>query len=309
MKKWLLLIILASITRWVSAQDEAIFMHYIVSPILINPSAAGFNEGMTAQLNARAQWTGFEDSPKTYGALINTPIGRTFGLGVGVLSESAAQLNRMRVQLNYGFRFRIKENFKLGVGFSTEFQRMVVDNGITGNNFFQAGDRLLDDFLNGRGVFDATVGVYGTYLDNTFAGLTFNNLVRNRLDEIAGEDANSSVFQYYSFNVGHRFDLADLNVTLEPSLLLRQIKDVPFQMDINLKAGFLDDQLIAGVSYRSLGALGILLGTKVSGFNLYYSYDVSFQRFQRYNTGSHELTLAFTIKKKEKDIETGTGNQ
>lgn len=305
MKKLILLISLALAGHWMVAQDEAIFMHYTVSPILINPAAAGFQESLQLQVNARAQWTGFEDSPKTYGALLNTPIGRTFGLGLGVLSEKAAQMDRMRLQLNYAFRFRIKERLKIGAGFSTEYQRMVVNNDVTTSNFFQDGDNILDDFLNGRGVFDATVGLYGTLGDDvqyTFAGLTFNNLVRNRLDDIAANDQNGSVLQYYTFNIGHRFPLEGLSVSLEPSLLLRQIRDVPFQMDINLKAGFMDDQLITGLSYRSLGALGILLGTRISAFSLYYSYDVSFQRFQRYNTGSHELTLAFAFQKKEKPI-------
>jgi len=304
MKKIFLLIALALTCKWAAAQDEAIFMHYLVSPILINPAAAGFQEGLQLQANARAQWTGFEDSPKTYGALANSPIGKTFGLGVGVLSEQAAQLNRMRVQLNTAFRFRIRENIKLGIGFGTEYQRMVVSNDVSNNNFFQGGDDLLDDFLNGKGVFDATIGIYGAYLERTYVGLTFNNLVRNRLDDIANSNNNDngSFLKYYTFNVGHRFDLADLNVNLEPSILFRQIKDVPFQMDVNLKAGFMQDQLIAGLSYRSIGALGILLGTKISTFNLYYSYDVSFQRFQRFNTGSHELSLSFTLKPKEKAI-------
>lgn len=73
-------------------------------------------------------------------------------------------------------------------------------------------------------------------------------------------------------------------------------------MDFNLKASFLKDQLIAGVSYRSLSAMGILLGTKLSAFRLYYSYDLSFQHFQKFNTGSHEVTVAFKFEKKEKTL-------
>ena len=100
------------------------------------------------------------------------------------------------------------------------------------------------------------------------------------------------------FHLGHRFEIPDLNFSLTPSVLIRQIKDTPNQIDLNVKAGFLDDQLIAGLSYRDLRALGILLGTKLSNFYLYYSYDLSFQNFQQYNSGSHEVTLAFTFKRK-----------
>ena len=88
-------------------------------------------------------------------------------------------------------------------------------------------------------------------------------------------------------------------MTLEPSLVIRQVLMGPESMvDINLKAGFLDEQLIAGLSYRGgvANALAILLGTRLSGFNLYYSYDISFNRFQDYSVGSHEVTVAFSFE-------------
>jgi type IX secretion system PorP/SprF family membrane protein len=299
MKKILLLISTIFVVQFLQAQDEAVFNHYLISPILINPSAAGFQEDPQIQLNFRGQWSGFEDAPQTYMALFNTPVGSTFGFGGGVLNETAAQINRLRVQLNFAFRFNIGEHVKLATGFSTEFQRMAISNDILDNNFFQFGDELLDEFMNGRDVFDASLGFYGTIKERTFVGLTFANLVRARLDNIV-DDNQESFFSYYTLHAGHEFDIIDLNFSLEPSILIRQVRDVPFQMDFNLKAAFMDKQLITGLSYRSLGALGVLLGTRLNNLHLYYSYDVSFQRFQRYNMGSHEVTLAFTFKKKDR---------
>jgi type IX secretion system PorP/SprF family membrane protein len=300
MKKLLLLIASVVSFQFLSAQDEAIFTHYHITPILINPSTAGFSDQHQLQLNARAQWTGFTDAPKTYQAIYNGPIGNTFGFGIGVLNESAAQLNRTRVQLNYAFRFNIKEDWRLTTGFSTEFQRLSVSNDVANSNFFQAGDQLLEDFMDGRVVFDATAGIYGTFRDKTYAGLAFSNLVRSRLDDIVGSGDQQSFFQYYLFHLGHEFEVEDLNFNIEPSIMIRQIRNAPFQVDFNVKAGFLQDQLIAGLSYRSIGALGVLLGTKLSGFNLYYSYDVSFQRFQKFSMGSHEFSIAFGFKKKDR---------
>jgi type IX secretion system PorP/SprF family membrane protein len=299
MKQFLLTIsCLAFVFLTARAQDEAIFSHYHLTPILLNPAAAGFSDNYQLQFNARAQWTGFDDAPTTMAARYNGPIGKTFGLGVGVMSEKAAQLNRLKLHLDYAFRFQIQEDWKLSFGFFTEFQRMQIDNDITTSSFYDPSDNLLEDLLNGKGEFDAAVGAFGTYRDNTYAGLTFNNLVSSRLSDIAGGVDNETFFSYYSFLFGHRFELVGPKISLEPSVMMRNIRNAPFQMDVNLKAGFLDDQLIAGVSYRSLGALGILLGTRLTNFNLYYSYDVSFQRFQKYNTGSHEVTIALSIPSK-----------
>jgi len=299
MKKLFLLIILAASFSAVSAQEEAIFTHYHISPLLINAGAAGFNESYDLQAHARIAWTGFPDAPKNYGALFNGPLGKTFGIGLGIFSEQAAQLNRLKVQLNYAFRFNVSENFKLSAGFSTEFQQMQLNNSVMNSDFFQAGDQLLEEILDGKGVFDASIGVYGTFMENTYGGLSFNNLVRSRLDDIVSTEEKESFFSYYTFLLGHKFEVYDLGITFEPSLMVRNLRDTPQQFDINLKAGFLDEQLIAGLSYRSLGAAGLLLGTKLPSFHLYYSYDISFQRFQKFSTGTHEVTLALSFKKKD----------
>lgn len=84
MKKIFLLLLIISTVYIVNAQDEAIFTHYNITPILINPAAAGIFEEHQFQLTARAQWTGFDDAPVTLGAHYNGPLGNTVGLGIGI---------------------------------------------------------------------------------------------------------------------------------------------------------------------------------------------------------------------------------
>lgn len=284
----------------VQAQDEAIFGHYNVTPVLINPSAAGFNNTYQLQLNARAQWAGFADAPTTYAAQYNGPLGDNFGLGVGVLSESAAQMQRLRAHLNYAFRFDVGDDIKLAAGFQTEYQEVSLDNSVMSSNLVDLNDELVQDFMNGQGVFDAALGLYSSFGENTQVGLSFTNLVRSRVS-----DDDESILKYYTFFASHRMEVEDMNFAFEPSVMLRNVRDVPSQIDINLMARFMEDQLTTGLSYRSLGALGILLGTKLSmnqyaGIQIYYSYDVFFQEFQSYNNGSHEISLIMGFERKPK---------
>jgi len=295
MKKLILLISLFSFCQWLSAQDEAIFSHYNITPVLINPSVAGFDDAHQLQLNARASWSGFADAPQTYAAQYNGPLGDNFGIGVGVLSESAAQIQRLRAHLNYAFRFDINDKIKLAAGFSTEYQQVQLDNGVADNNFFELGDEVIDNFMDGEGVFDATVGLYSSFSENTRVGLSFTNLVRSRLSSSA--EQNESILKYYIFFASHKMDVEDLNFSVEPSIMVRNTKDVPSQIDFNIKAGFLDDALIAGLSYRSSNTVAILLGTKLPKFQLLYSYDVFFDEFQRYNDGSHEVSVLVSFER------------
>jgi type IX secretion system PorP/SprF family membrane protein len=295
MKKILLLISLGlvAISALQAQRREAIFNHYYITPVLVNPAAAGFSERHQLQFNARAQWTGFADAPKTLGAMYNGPIGKTFGVGVGLFADRAANVADIRAILNYAFRFGLGENIKVSAGFSTEFIQETLDNSVRNSNFLDV-DPLVDQAIEGRRTIDAAVAVFSRIHDNTFVGLTFGNLVGGRLDNLAGSET-TNFFQHYSFLLGHRFDLSDLNFTLEPSMMVRQVKDTPFQVDFNVRAGFLEDKLISGLSYRTLGVLSVLLGTTVSNFQLFYSYDASFQNVQSYHDGTHEVTVALSF--------------
>lgn len=302
MKNFLLLIALFCSISFAQAQYEAVFGHYVINPILINPSVAGFNSTQNIQMNVRNQWTGFPNSPKTYAVSYNGPIGKTLGIGVGVLSETIAQLTRVRFQLNYAFRYNIK-GVDFAAGFSTEFLSQRIPNSVMDNRLYQPGDFVIEDAVEGTRFFDASLGAYGKFPNGSFLGMTFTNLVAARLDDIGGTTSEGgSFFQYVILNAGHEFDLDDYNFKLEPSMMLSKIRNVPFRVDFNVIAKFLDDALNAGLSYKagSGGALGILLGTKVSAIRVFYSYDVFFGKFQSFNGGTHELTVGFNFEKRKK---------
>jgi type IX secretion system PorP/SprF family membrane protein len=297
MKNLFTIALLAFCVQWATAQDEAVFTHYHINPILINPAHAGFADVHHIQMNLRNQWSGFPGAPSTYMVNYNGPIGKTLGVGLNVLSEEIAQISRVKFGLNYAFRFKA-DDFNFALGFSTEFQSFQIANSVLDqpNPIFEPGDPIIMDGVDGRRTFDATLGFFGTYKENTFFGLSFPKLVSARIGDDADENgSNGSVFQSYIFQLGNHFDFEGNDISLTPSILVRKIQNIPFQVDLNLVAGFVDDKIQTGLAYRSGvgGAVGLLLGTKLPPFSAYYSYDVSFQGFQQYNNGSHELTVAF----------------
>jgi len=302
MKKLILFIGCFSILHFAKAQEQAaVFNHYIISPILITPAVAGFSETHQIQVNIHSQFTGFSGAPKTYEVSYNGPIGKTLGIGLGVLSEDIGNTSRLRFQLNYAFRYQFN-NVKIGAGFSTEFHTFKVDNSVRQNPFYQPGDLILDEAIGGNKIFDAALGFWATFNDQTFVGLSFQNLIVAKIGEIESGDPQGSFFKYVIFNLGHEFEVQQFSFKLEPSLMLRRIRNTPFQADFNVKASFLDEKLITAVTYHVVndGAVGLLLGTKIQTFRIYYSYDVSFGDFQQYNSGSHEVTVVFDFAKGKK---------
>jgi len=218
MKKILLLILSLPVFHFLQAQDEAIFTNYHITPVLINPAAAGFEDYYQLQFNARAQWTGFPDAPQTFAAQINGPVANAFGAGLGVSTETAAQMTRLKGQLNWAFKFDAGENFRMAAGFSASYQQIMLDNSVLNSPFIQPGDNIVDENLDGVRDFDASVGIYGKVRESTRMGLAFTNLIQSRLDEMADE-TNQTGLQYYTFFFGHEFDILDLNFKLEPSIM------------------------------------------------------------------------------------------
>lgn len=296
MKKIILFVIsLSFISLTAFAQEQSAFTHYHINPALINPAAAGLSGNHQVFLHARNQWSGFPGAPKTYALSYDGPFGKTFGLGATIYSENISHISQFRAAINYAFRYEL-DKLKIGFGFSTEFSQMKLDNGVLTDDDYAGDPNIAIDGVN---QFDASLGFYGMYNEQTFFGIAFPNIIMARLDGSTAS-SNDEPEGYYLFNLGHRFKSEEYGFTLEPSILLRRSRNVPFQADINLKGYFLEDKLIGGLSYRggSRGALGILVGSKFTNFTFHYGFDVSFQKFQQYSSGAHEITLSFTIPKR-----------
>ena len=311
MKKIFLLLIALSFGIFVNAQDEATYAHYFIAPIIVNPAYAGFDGESQIVFNARAQWTGFPDAPQTLGAHFNTNIGKVFGIGIGLMSETAARMTNVGARINYGFRIPLsgQNDNTLSIGFSTEFQQQSLGSNTLLESFYELGDNIIESAVDGKNFFDASFGAFGRFYfnnnDHFYAGLALTNLVKARLDDIVTEGDQSSFLDYYMLMAGYRFSPGGNGNTfyLEPSMMLRQVKGAPFQADFNLTAGFGGDVLVAGVSYRSIKSIGVTLGTdfgnannnnsKNSGLRFFYTFDLSTQEFQQFTSGSHEITLAF----------------
>ncbi len=291
-------------------QDETIFKHYYLNHSLVNPAASGAEGSHVLTLNMRNQYAGFPGAPQTYVVGYQGPIGKTFGLGINVLSENVASLSRYRLQLAYVFRYST-DNVKMNIGFSTEFHQMRILQGAGNDPLFDTGDILLEDAVDGLKLFDATLGLYGIFKEKTFFSLSIPNLIRARLDNVSPNSQKSAGFlQYYMLMGGHRFDVNNSSVTIEPSMMITKVVDVPVIIDANIKATFLDEKLAAGVTFRTgpSTSIGFMLGTKINIMKVYYSYDSHMGQFATYNEGSHEVTVGFVfgskrvvpVKKKEK---------
>jgi len=288
------------------AQEQAVYQQYTVFPVLVNPGYTGFDDKHELVGNARTSWAGFPGRPTSYTLMYSAPVGDKLALGGGMFTEKVGDMNTLRLQLNYAFRFRLQKA-KIGIGLSTEFLSKNIDRSLLQpSGLVDPGDDVLQSRTDGQRIFDASLGIHMLYDEHLILSLAMPNTVRARLDDAAVNDPGATeedagLFKHYILNLGYIVDLEAQNFKLIPSIALRNVRDVPYQIDLNLQARFLEDKLIAGMTYRpnSNGSMAFMLGTKYKQLQLLYTYDLAFSNFQSYNSGSHELGIAFSFDRKK----------
>lgn len=284
------------LVQTVNAQEPGYFNHQFLQPVLINPGATGFHGGHEVMAGYKHKWSDFPDAPRTFTALYHGAFAEKVGLGIQLLSDNIGVSQLFHGQLNYAYRFTLN-NAVIGVGLSTGIQNFKITDP-QDLPLYDPTDPLGNEAIDGYLIFDGSAGIYGEIDEKLIFGISFPNVVKQRISEIAGDvhldDLNSFP---YAVLLGYRYNVKNYNFLVEPSILVKDLRYSPFLVDINLKFSFLDEQLVGGLGY-TLGdnsRAGLLLGTRLDNLRFFYSYDVSLGDFQEHNNGSHELTLVYKI--------------
>ncbi len=310
MKKSLLIILLATafIVK-VSAQDEAVFGHYLINPVLINPAFSGASGKYQLFGHLRNQWTGFPGQPTTYALSANAPLAQNVGLGALLLNEKFGLLNRTRAQLSYAYHYdNAKKGFKAGFGFSTEFHSTRLDGAVSQDPFFEAGDRVVEANMKNVSYFDATAGGYAIINEKATLSLALPNLIRARLGVVSNDSVTKekSFLKQFIFSGGYKIVMD--RMSFEPSLVARKVYQSPFEVDLNMVARFFDDKFLLGVSMRpgNSGNIGLMVGTKQDFFQIYYAYNSSLAEVKTYSRQAHEITLGLEFNRKQAQSQSPT---
>ncbi|MCO5276408.1 MAG: PorP/SprF family type IX secretion system membrane protein [Saprospiraceae bacterium] len=310
MQKILLLFILVCGSVWtINAQEQGIYRHYSIYPTLINPGATGINEGQHEFLgNMINTWSGAPGTPIGYTFGYSGSFGQNVGLGLQLMNESHAAINRFKAAINYAYKVKFDDAF-FSVGVSTEFQQKKLKSSVLDDPSIDPTDPYLQAANEGIKYFDFGLGIHARINEKFNFGIALPNMVHTFIDKpsILSNEETKFLGNFVGY-VSNRFDIADFDFDLEPGVAIRKVSEgdgkAPLLGDVNLTGYFLDNKLIGGVSYH-FGAEqsggGILLGILLNKVGIYYSFDIYTGDYQPYNNGKHEVTVGFTLNKKPAD--------
>lgn len=278
--------------------ERSVFTQYHLTPFLLHPGATGQNDYSQVIGIYRNTWATFPGSPRTFAFGYDGAIGNRIGLGIIGMSDSYAAFGTSKGIVNLSYTIDSPKN-KLGFGISGEYVQHRLNSNELLNSLVDRSDQEIVERLDGYSYLDASIGIYGLYDGKISYGLTLPSIISQKLS--GDGDSQDSEIGFIA-SVGYRLDIPDKDITFEPSVYAKKLLFVPFHVDINLKADFLNEQLTAGLS-GSVGGekrIGFLIGTQVSNFGFHYSYNLSLHEFQQYNNGSHELSLKLRLQPYQK---------
>ncbi len=296
----------------VKGQQLPIFSQYMMNGFILNPAMAGYDGYTSVNTTARQQWLGFGDAPQTVSATYQTRLlqkshkivghpvrkknklrpstkGRV-GLGGYLINDRNGSVSRTGVQLSYAYHI-VMNNHQLSFGLAGKFLQFRIAEDLE----FGSGGT---DLIQASGIRD--VGYtpdadFGIYWTNTvyFIGASVNNLFQSAIKIGSAGNTDYKILRHYWIVGGYRFQ-PGYNLEIEPNVLLKTTEQFIPQADLGVKFYYQEDYW-AGLAFRTDGSIVSMLGMRTNGLYIGYAFDFSLSSIQRFNYGTHEISLSYKM--------------
>jgi type IX secretion system PorP/SprF family membrane protein len=291
MKKLILIIILFHCLRGFAQQDP-LFSQYMFNKLALNPGYAGSREVFSADMAYRYQWVGMDGAPKTTYLSIHAPVRNDhFGLGAYIYSDQIGPVVDQGALATYAYRINLRKG-KLAFG---------IQGGVKYYNInwelitVEDPDFVFQGEQKNKFTPDANFGIY-YYSNRVYLGVSSKQLLQNEYGMVTvnGKQTYSKLLRHFYGMAGIAVPVTD-KVIFRPSVLIKYVKDAPWQMDLN--ASFLFNDLFwLGMTYRTNGDVVFMTEFNFgSKYRIGYSYDVNVKDMVHSNSGSHEIRLGIDL--------------
>ncbi|MDR1343141.1 MAG: type IX secretion system membrane protein PorP/SprF [Prevotellaceae bacterium] len=304
-----MLLLLAPCAR---AQQEVQLSQYMFNGLTLNPALAGSYEALNAQALYRMQWVGFDGAPRSEVASVDGLItqSNSMGWGLSLVGEQVGLMKTMGAYASYSYRVRLNQlddRLSLGLSLGAMQERF---GGVAAGGYSNNGLPLYDDADDvlapeTRWRPDFRVGAYYNYGKIAYAGLSASNL--GSFISLQPDSLHLNNPHIY-LNGGYHHYFTD-EWKLSPSLLARYTLNENPVVDGNVAVSY-NDKAWIGVGVRMVlplngqqsnlnNALAIMAEVWVTqSLRLGYCYDYAMSRLSGVQSGSHEVSVGFTLARK-----------
>jgi len=323
------LVLLITCVQLTEAQQRPEYTQYVFNNFLLNPALSGIENYTDVKAGYRSQWTGLQGAPVTSYLTVNAPLGNNFingdasampaaggvdpssrlytqyyqaaephhGIGFTLVTDKAGPITATNIDATYAYHIGLTSTLNLALGVAAGVSRTSLNTSEV--TLFTPDDPAIDDGTAGIWAPDLGLGIWA-YSSDYYFGASVQQLLPQKLyiTSKTAVDQSKSVPQYF-FTAGYKLFLSD-DLTLMPSVLVKEINPVPLTYDINMKISFRDVFWIGG-SYRHDDSFGVLAGFNINSLiNVGYSYDITTSALNTVSNGTHEIVLGILLNNRNK---------
>lgn len=273
------------------AQQDPQYTQYMYNHSNINPAYAGSREGVNIFGLYRTQWVGLEGAPKTATLSVNTPLGDSgLGLGVSFVNDHLGVMDDNTFSVDLSYAINLNYNYKMAFGVKGSANLLNVNYSKL--NIYNPTDPVAEDDIKNEFTPNIGAGLF-LYSDKSYVGISIPTLLtRSRYDDNNVKTLREKMHLYVTG--GYVFDLTN-EIKFKPATLVKLEQGSPLQIDLSANFLFVD-KFTAGVAYRWDAAISGMVGFQVSeSIMVGYSYDAETTKLARYNSGSHEIFMRFSL--------------
>ena len=274
------------------AQYDVSFNHYFDMEPSFNAAAVGKQSKLNVAAAYAMDLAGFKHNPQTMYVAADMPfifMKAYNGAGIQFMNDKIGLFTHQKLALQYAFTTKLFGG-KLATGISAgllseNFDGTKVDLEDSSDPAFTASQ------LTGNSI-DFGIGLYYTHR-NWYVGLSAQHLNSPLIN--LGERNELKVDATYYATGGCDIRLRTPYLTVKPSFLVRT-DGVAWRGDIGGRLVYTNDQkmMYVGASYSPTNSVTALIGGKVHGVILGYSYEMYTSAINPGN-GSHELFVGYQV--------------
>ncbi|MDG3584010.1 PorP/SprF family type IX secretion system membrane protein [Galbibacter pacificus] len=271
-----------------TAQQQPQFTQYMYNTLTLNSGYVS-DYRIEAGLIHRSQWVGIDGAPTTQSLTVAGRSGERIGLGLTVINDNIGPSNDLDINGVFSYSIPITYNMHLSFGINAGIDILNVD--WSEGEYADQPDPILNNNVNNV---TPIIGA-GTYLysSNWYVGVSAPNFIKTKSYNDDDELVIDKTTEFYLIG-GYVFDITPA-FKLKPSTLLKYTEGAPVTVDLSLNA-LIQEKFTVGTSYRFNDALSVLLGFQISrSFFAGYAFDYSTTELTKYNDGSHEIMLRYTL--------------
>lgn len=282
------------------AQSEPLFSGSFLMPSVVNPAAAGRTGLLDVTAAFRQQWVGFDDAPAQFFLAADAEVKffKNFhGVGALAVQDKVGPVTALCLAADYSFHIYLDRGL-LGLGarfgaYNVKFSASDLHTSPTDlpSGFHQESDEALAGADDSQTAFDAGLGAF-YQSEASFLSLSLLHLTAPELEMKSGAAMN--VRPVLNIGAGRLFGKDIKARSVEPRLAFRT-DFASWQMEMWLNANF-NPRFWLGLGARLQDALLASTGVRLkNGLDISYAYDLSLSKLKRYNSGSHEVVVHYSI--------------